>query len=136
MAKRVLIVDDDPDLVETTGILLKANGYEVSSAANSAEAYEQVQKHRPDLILLDIMMRTRSEGVWFSEKLRADPALRDIPILALTGVNRDPDVVLKPLDPEKDGDYFPVDGLLDKPVEPARLLSEIARLTGPPGPGH
>ena len=126
--KKILLVDDDPDFSETTGILLRANGYEVTMARDSRQAAERLAAERPDLILLDIMMRTKSEGVWFSEKLKADPQLAKIPILVLSGVNREPDIVLKPLDPERDGEYFPVDGFLAKPVEAKALLAEIARL--------
>jgi CheY-like chemotaxis protein len=130
MAKRILIVDDDPDLVESIGIILRGNGYETDSARNSQEAVERIQAKRPDLILLDIMMRTQAEGVWFSEKLRSDPALKGIPILVVSGVNRAPGVEFKPLDPERDAEYFPVDGFLNKPVEAADLLREVSRLVG------
>jgi len=130
MAKRILIVDDDPDLVDTMKIVLEANGYVTSAAADTTQAMARLREKKPDLIVLDIMMRTKSEGIWFAQHLREDPARRDIPILVLTGVNRDPEMSGMPLDPELDAQFLPSDGFLEKPVDTDVLLREVARLTG------
>lgn len=129
MAKRVLIVDDDPDFVETTKIILEANGYETMTASSGEQALERVGRRKPDIILLDVMMRTKGDGVWTSQKLKGDERVRGVPVLMITAVNREPDVGIH-LDPTQDGDYLPVDGFLEKPVEPEKLLAEIARLVG------
>jgi CheY-like chemotaxis protein len=129
VAKRVLIVDDDPDFVETTKIILEANGYETMTASSGEQALERVGRRKPDIILLDVMMRTKGDGVWTSQKLKGDERVRGVPVLMITAVNREPDVGIH-LDPTQDGDYLPVDGFLEKPVEPEKLLAEIARLVG------
>jgi CheY-like chemotaxis protein len=125
----VLLVDDDPEFVETTKIILEANGYETRSASNGQEALIQLAREKPDIILLDVMMRTKGDGVWTSQKLRGDPRLAGVPILMITAVNKESDSSFR-LDPDEDGAFLPVDGFLEKPVEPERLLAEVARLTG------
>jgi CheY-like chemotaxis protein len=121
-------VDDDPEFVETTRIILEANGYETQAASNGGEALAQLEKEKPDIILLDVMMRTVGDGVWVSQKLRGDDRLRGVPILMITAVNRESDTRSFHLDPNSDGDFLPVDGFLEKPVEPEVLLREVARL--------
>jgi CheY-like chemotaxis protein len=122
-------VDDDPEFVETTRIILEANGYTARTAANGEEARAWLEKELPDVVLLDVMMRTKGEGIWFSQKFRTDERLRGIPILMITAVNRESDTRTMRIDPDTDGDFLPVDGFLEKPVEPADLLREVARLT-------
>lgn len=128
MAKRVLIVDDDPEFVETTKIILESSGYVTRTAGNGQEALAQLQNEKPDIILMDVMMRTKGDGVWASQKLRSDEKFRGIPVLMITAVNKESETRSFHLDPKADGDYLPVDGFLEKPVEPAVLLREVARL--------
>lgn len=130
MAKQVLIVDDNPDFVETTKIILVANGYDIRTASNGEDALALVHKEKPDIILLDVMMRTKGDGIWFSQKLRSDKTLRSIPILMITAVDQDAEMMKLHLDPETDGAYLPVNGFLEKPVEPEDLLREINKLIG------
>jgi len=129
VAKRVLIVDDDPEFVETTKIILESGGYETSWAKDGLEALTRLNETRPDIILLDVMMRTKGDGVWTSQRLRSDERFRGIPVLMITAVNRESDTRSFHLDPSADGDFLPVDGFLEKPVEPEVLLREVARLT-------
>lgn len=128
MAKRVLMVDDDPEFVETTKIILESGGYETRIAANGNEALAQLQKEKPDIILLDVMMKTIGDGVWLGQKLKNDDRFSGIPILMITAVNKESATTSFHLDPNADGDYLPVDGFLEKPVEPEVLLREVARL--------
>ena len=128
MAKRVLMVDDDPDFVFTTKIILESGGYETRTAANDKEALAQLQKEKPDIILLDVMMKTIGDGVWLGQKIKGDKRYSDIPILMITAVNKESGTSSFHLDPNADGDYLPVDGFLEKPVEPEVLLREVARL--------
>lgn len=132
MAKRVLIVDDDPEFVETTKIILEANGYETATARDGSEAISCLEQQKPDIILLDVMMRTKGDGVWVSQRLKGDKNLRGIPVLMITAVNRESDTRSFHLDPNADGDYLPVDGFLEKPVEPETLLKEVAKLVNRP----
>ena len=80
MPKEILIVDDDPDFVETMEIILQGNGYKTRTARNGEEAFEKVKEKIPDIILLDIMMKTKTDGIWVSEKIRSDmPAPSRVP---------------------------------------------------------
>jgi len=128
VAKRVLMVDDDPEFVETTKIILESGGYETRTAANGNEALAQLQKEKPDIILLDVMMKTIGDGVWLGQKIKGDERYGDIPILMITAVNKESGTSSFHLDPNADGNYLPVDGFLEKPVEPEVLLREVARL--------
>jgi DNA-binding response OmpR family regulator len=83
--KYVLIVDDDPDLVETVGMMLEAKGYEVGKAYDGVEGKEAIKKRRPDLLVLDVMM-PRKDGYKLCAELKADSATRDIPVILLTAV--------------------------------------------------
>ena len=86
MAKKyVLIVDDDPDLVETVCMMLENKGYEVGKAYDGVEGKEAINQRRPDLLVLDVMM-PRKDGYKLCAELKADKATRDIPIILLTAV--------------------------------------------------
>ena len=83
--KYVLIVDDDPDLVETVSMMLEDKGYEVGKAYDGVEGEESIKKRRPDLLVLDVMM-PRKDGYKLCAQLKADSATRDIPVILLTAV--------------------------------------------------
>jgi len=83
--KYVLIVDDDPDLVETVCMMLENKGYEVGKAYDGVEGKEAIKERRPDLLVLDVMM-PRKDGYKLCAELKADSATRDIPIILLTAV--------------------------------------------------
>ena len=119
--KKVLLVDDDADFVKMNGVTLEANGYEVISACNGAECLEKARAERPDLIILDVMMTTDSEGFGVARKLRKEcEATKDIPIIMLTSVHQ-----RYPFDFGPDETWLPVQTFLDKPVPPDRLLREV-----------
>ena len=83
--KYVLIVDDDPDLVETVCMMLEDKGYEVGRAYDGVEGEEAIKDRRPDLLVLDVMM-PRKDGYKLCAELKADSATRDIPVILLTAV--------------------------------------------------
>jgi DNA-binding response OmpR family regulator len=85
MAYKVMIVDDDPDLVETVCMMLEDKGYEVGKAYDGVEGKESIQQRRPDLLVLDVMM-PRKDGYKLCAELKADKATRDIPVILLTAV--------------------------------------------------
>ncbi len=127
----ILIVDDDPDMVEALRMPLEAHGYAVAHAASGRVALNMIPELRPDLIILDVMMETTTEGFHVSLALRSpDPkspyaAFRDIPILMLTSIHS-----TTPLRFGPDQDYLPVDVFIDKPVDPDKLIAKIAELLG------
>ena len=83
--KYVLIVDDDPDLVETVCMMLEDKGYEVGKAYDGVEGQEAIKERHPDLLVLDVMM-PRKDGYQLCAELKADKATRDIPVILLTAV--------------------------------------------------
>ena len=131
--KRILIVDDDPDIVESLKMVLESADYDVDSAASPQEAFARLEAEAPHLILLDIMMPDGTEGFHFVWKLRNEyPApLKDVPILVLSAIHATTQLRFYP--EQRDGEYgpgefLPVQGFLDKPVEPSLLLRKIADL--------
>ena len=83
--KYVLIVDDDPDLVETVCMMLEDKGYEVGKAYDGVEGEEAIKERHPDLLVLDVMM-PRKDGYQLCSELKADSATKDIPVILLTAV--------------------------------------------------
>jgi CheY-like chemotaxis protein len=123
--KTILIVDDDPDIVESTDVVLQSAGYKVMTASNGTEALEKIEKQAPDLILLDIMMAEPTEGFHLSYKLRDDPVYSKIPIIVVSGISEKTGFNFSE---EKGSDYIKADDFLDKPVNPQTLLTKIATL--------
>jgi len=125
MAKRILIVDDDDDFREATELILAGAGYDVSHAGNAREAEEKLRSEKVDLILLDIMMDTDTEGLHFAYKIRQDEKLKDIPIVILTCIEEKTGEVIEF---SKSGDYLPVEAFLRKPLNADELKARIAEL--------
>jgi DNA-binding response OmpR family regulator len=88
MIRRVLIVDDEPNIVTSLEFLMRGSDYEVRVALNGAEALRLAGSFRPDVILLDVMMPQRS-GFDVCQKIRENPVLRDVKIIMLTAKGRD-----------------------------------------------
>ena len=120
---KVLIVDDDPDFVEITGMILKRDGHEVASAASGDEALSMMRASRPDVLLLDVMMSTVLDGVNVSFAMSEDPALQDIPIVMISSIPDSPNADQFPTD-----EYVPIRAWMTKPVKPDSLLQTIKRL--------
>ena len=85
MKKKILIVDDEPDIVSYLEMVLQDQGYETSTAGNGNEAMEAVKRDRPDLVTLDITMPEAS-GTRFYKEIRLDPDLSSIPVIIVTAV--------------------------------------------------
>ena len=123
---RILIIDDDPDITEAMTVVLENKGYAVASAADGSAGMEQVQAQRPDLIILDVMMRTSQEGFELSRQLKGSAEYKDIPILMLTAVKDKTGLDFKST--AGDESWLPVEAFLDKPVKPDVLLEKVASL--------
>jgi len=123
----ILLVDDDPDIQDSLRIILESNDYSVRTAANGREAMIELGTRLPDLMILDIMMATETEGFDLAYKLRDDPAFKGLPILILTSF----------LDKVRDegpgkfeyilGEQWPAHWLFEKPVDSKKLLARIDR---------
>ncbi len=121
----ILIVEDDADILEAMKIILEDGGYAVTWAMDSAEAWQQIKEELPDLILMDVMMKTPDEGFQLAYQLKNDPQYSSIPILMVTSVTQKTGFRFSP---ETDGDFLPVEGFIEKPVNPQQLLSKIKQL--------
>ena len=97
MAK-ILIVDDDPDFVSTTRIVLERAGHEVIHASSGDAGYERAKAERPDLMVLDVIMDSVLDGVSTSERMHDDPMLRDVPIIMVTSIANTDYAALFPTD--------------------------------------
>jgi two-component system phosphate regulon response regulator PhoB len=91
MSRHVLVVDDDPRLLHIVAMYLGIEGYDVAIAANGEEGLAEMQKRRPDLVILDIMM-PGIDGIEACRMIRADPDTADIPVLMFSALSGDEDV--------------------------------------------
>ena len=119
MAK-ILVVDDDPDFVEITRIILEAHDYQVISAPNGEQALAKMRQDKPDLVLLDVMMSHVLDGLEVSKEMQADVELRKIPIIVVSSITDSPHAGMFPTD-----EYLPIDVWISKPVQPDDLLKKV-----------
>lgn len=121
MKKKVLIVDDDPSIVEVLKIRLKASGFDPISAANGKEGLKKASEEHPELIILDVIM-PEMNGFETCQNLKKDPKTRDIPVIMLTSLSKEKDLD-KGL--EKGADCF-----ITKPFNSEDLMFEIKTAIG------
>lgn len=122
---KILVVDDDPDFVEIMRTILEARDYTVVTAANGNQALAQVEAHRPDLMILDIMMSTVLDGLDVSQKLSEDPDARFMPVIMVSSIAETPYAHVFPMEEQPH-----MDAWLSKPVDPKVLLNKVAELLG------
>jgi len=113
--------------VESMKIVLAKEGYDVITALNGKEGLEKIRAGKPDLVLLDIMMTSKDEGFQVSYAMKADPALKDIPIVIVSSVAQ---VTGFDFNKEKDGDFMPADEYIVKPVKPKQLIDIVRKNLG------
>jgi len=123
MAK-ILVVDDEPDLVEMMKIALEGASHQVITAYNGQEGLNQARKEKPDAIILDIMMPVK-DGFAACKELKEDPALQSIPVLILTGVSEHfaNTRYAKSMGLDLDAEDY-----IDKPIDPKLLLVRLNKL--------
>jgi CheY-like chemotaxis protein len=126
--RTVLIIDDDPDFVDTTQLILETEDYKVNVAYDPDEGYKKLEEETPDIILLDVMMGAGADGIKFAKKIKKDERFDKIPILVMTSIAEQTGFKF-PTDP-KHPKFFPIDTFLEKPVEPKVLLEEVGKLLG------
>ena len=125
---KILVVEDDTDLVAALTKILENKGYSASAAYDPEEGFDKLNHDKPDLIILDVMFGNSGEsrGFDFAQKIRYDKRFSDIPILMMTAINAE-----KPFfnfSPETDGEFLPVDAFLDKPVRSEELYLKVEEL--------
>jgi DNA-binding response OmpR family regulator len=121
MTKRVLIVDDEPNIVLSLEFLMEQSGYEVAVARDGEEALGQIASFRPDLVLLDIML-PRMNGYEVCQKIRANPDWAGVRVLMLSAKGREVEV--------SKGLALGADGYVTKPVSTRDLIDQVQRLLG------
>jgi DNA-binding response OmpR family regulator len=118
---KILIVDDDPDMVEASRIVLERDGYSVEHASNVDEGLQKLAEVKPDLLILDVMMEEPDDGLRFARQVRR--LGNKLPILMLTSVNRALGIQIG-----RDDEMVPVDEFVEKPVDPATLSAKVKAL--------
>ncbi len=121
MAKKILIADDEPNIVVSLEFLMKQQGYEVKVAQNGEEALRAVAEFGPDLILLDVMM-PRMSGYDLCQRVRENPAWQGIKIVMLSAKGRDIEV--------KKGIAVGADAYVTKPFATKDLIAKVQELLG------
>jgi DNA-binding response OmpR family regulator len=120
----ILVVDDDPDLVETVAMMLESKGCEVGKAYDGVEGEESIRKRRPDLLILDVMM-PRKDGYQLCAELKADEATRSIPIVLLTAVG---EAVPSTSYTHADGMSTEADEYIAKPIDTESMWNIVSSL--------
>jgi CheY-like chemotaxis protein len=119
----ILIIDDDPDFCEVVKTALEAGEFTVRCACNGPQGLAMMREKKPDLVFLDVIMVMPTEGLYVSDEIAHDPALRDVPVVMISSI----------VDSEYFG-HFPTDRplhahmFLDKPVPLPKLLEIAGRL--------
>ena len=122
MTHKILIADDEPNIVVSLEYLMKRAGYQVLVARDGQEALDLLRRERPALVLLDLMMPVKS-GIEVCQELRADEALRGTKVLMLTAKGRDTDV--------QKGLGVGADAYMTKPFSTKDLAAKVAEMLGP-----
>ncbi len=117
---RILLVDDDPEIRELVRIVLTSEGYDVVEAGEAAPAIAAAREHRPDLVLLDVMMPS-VDGIGVLRALKASSLTSRIPVVMLTALDGPSDVAA--------ATYAGAEGYITKPFEPDDLLTMVRRFS-------
>jgi len=124
MGKKIIVIDDEPDIITYLTMLLEDNGYETESAKNGIEGLKKIRENKPDLICLDILMPEKS-GIGLYREVRKDEDLKEIPVVIVTGFKGDDN----PLMTFKEFLYkrsIPgPEGYIEKPVDQKEFLEII-----------
>ena len=128
MTKNILLVDDDTDFLAINKATLEKAGYNVSLATDGKLGMAAIKASKPDLLILDVMMTTPSEGFDFADQLHEIPEFSTIPVIMLTGMAQTPDFAenfQKIL-----GRTWTAAAYLEKPIPAGKLVEEVKRVIG------
>ncbi len=121
LVKKILVVDDEPNIVRSLAYILKKEGYDVSTAKDGEQTMDMVRDSKPHLMILDVMM-TRKSGYDVCEEVKSDPDLRDIHVMMLTAKGQVGD---REIGLSKGADEY-----LTKPFSPRLILNKVKELLG------
>ncbi len=119
--KLILVVDDDPDLVESVSLKLESQNFKVEKAYDGVEAWEKIKAEKPDLVILDVMM-PRKNGYELCDELKADEKYKDITVVLLTAVA---DAVTSTSYTHMDGKTTMADDFIPKPIDLDNLMQIV-----------
>ena len=119
MAK-ILVVDDDPDFVRATKLVLEKNGHEVISASSGDSGYRRAKEDRPALVVLDVIMDTVLDGLSVTQRMHDDAELQDIPIIMVTSIANTDYAELFPTD-----EFIHINAFLSKPFSAEALMKQV-----------
>jgi len=125
--KHVLIVDDEPDFAALLKTILTKAGFSVSTACKCEDALNELHRHRPDLITLDIQM-PRKSGIFFYRQFKIEQDLRSIPVIVVTAVTRDKEMeilIKRLLEPD---DVPHPEAYIEKPINPTSFLKTVRQV--------
>lgn len=128
--RRILLIDDDDDMQHAIRAMLEPDGFEIGCAATGPGGLAALRASPPDLILLDIMLSTPSEGFHLAYEIKNDEQLKRIPIVMISAIGE-----RMGLDFAKEvgSDYAPVEAFLEKPLDAAKLRETVRRVMGAVG---
>ena len=121
---KILVIDDDPDLVEALKIILETGSYRVVCAFDGREGLKKVKEENPDLIILDLLL-PKEDGDVLCRQLKRNPRYTDIPILVLTAVAEEVNIKVFP---KHKLSSLPADDYVHKPIQPQALLDRVKKL--------
>ncbi len=119
--KHILVVDDDPDLVEALAMKLTSKNFRVTKAYDGVEAWEKIRADKPDLMILDVMM-PRKNGYQLCDEIKADPQYKNIAVILLTAVA---DAVASTSYTHHDGKKTLADDYIPKPIDLDKLVAAV-----------
>ena len=122
---KVLLVDDDEGFLKATSLILEHAGYAVVTAQDGRSGLEAARQHRPDVAVLDVIMKRPDEGFALARAIRADADLDGVKMLVLTAAGQHYQMLFEP-----DEQWLPVAKVLEKPTSGKTLVREISRLLG------
>ncbi len=117
---KIVIIDDDPDILDVSKIVLTSKGFHIYTAQNPDDGYKLIKDQKPDLIILDVMMNEPDDGFFLAQKLRREKI--ETPIIMYTSVS-------KALGFEfGKSEIVPVDEYIEKPISPDELIAKVEKL--------
>ena len=128
--KKVLVVDDDVDIRKVVSKLVEKSGYEAIEAKNGVEGMGKVREHKPDLIILDMLMPKES-GIRMYHELKTEEPLKDIPVIVLSAIPRKSFLKSQKVLDEFAGQSVPEpEAYIEKPEEPEELIALMKKILG------
>lgn len=129
MAKKIYIIDDDRDMVDSLTMVFTAHNYEVETSYTASDAFEKIVSSGPDLIVLDVMFpENSSEGFELARKLHQDEQTKNIPVIILSAINARFNLGFS--DKDRDETWLPVTRFIEKPIEPGKLIKMVEEVLG------